>query len=84
MRPTNERARSQALYLKGGKAHLLPDTWCGLVFTVIPVLQLIVWFWRVLRSEWYGADPPSTQVAMAALVPSGAAAGLRPASAATG
>ena len=49
VRPVNERARSKALYhLKGGKA-LAASTWCGLVFAcgfVIPVLQLIVWFWQ--------------------------------------
>ncbi len=49
VRPTNERPRSKALYhLKGGKA-LAASAWCGLVFAcgfVIPVLQLIVWFWQ--------------------------------------
>ena len=44
-----ERPRGKALYhLKGGKA-LAASTWCGLVFAcgfVIPVLQLIVWFWQ--------------------------------------
>ena len=49
VRPVNERARSKALYhLKGGKA-LAASAWCGLVFAcgfVIPVLQLIVWFWQ--------------------------------------
>ncbi|WNF46556.1 iron ABC transporter permease [Pseudomonas sp. SG20056] len=49
VRPVNERARSKALYhLKGGQA-LAASTWCGLVFAcgfVIPVLQLIVWFWQ--------------------------------------
>ena len=49
VRPVNERARSKALYhLKGGKA-LAASVWCGLVFAcgfVIPVLQLIVWFWQ--------------------------------------
>jgi|TARA_R110000868_G_scaffold178063_3_gene417482 iron(III) transport system permease protein len=49
VRPVNERPRGKALYhLKGGKA-LAASTWCGLVFAcgfVIPVLQLIVWFWQ--------------------------------------
>lgn len=49
VRPVNERPRSKALYhLKGGKA-LAASAWCGLVFAcgfVIPVLQLIVWFWQ--------------------------------------
>ncbi len=49
VRPTNERPRGKALYhLKGGKA-LAASAWCGLVFAcgfVIPVLQLIVWFWQ--------------------------------------
>lgn len=49
VRPANERPRGKALYhLRGGKA-LAASTWCGLVFAcgfVIPVLQLIVWFWQ--------------------------------------
>jgi iron(III) transport system permease protein len=49
VRPVNERPRGKALYhLKGGQA-LAASTWCGLVFAcgfVIPVLQLIVWFWQ--------------------------------------
>ena len=49
VRPVNERPRGKALYhLKGGQA-LAATAWCGLVFAcgfVIPVLQLIVWFWQ--------------------------------------
>ncbi|PTS84989.1 iron ABC transporter permease [Pseudomonas sp. HMWF032] len=49
VRPVNERPRGKALYhLKGGKA-LAASAWCGLVFAcgfVIPLLQLIVWFWQ--------------------------------------
>jgi iron(III) transport system permease protein len=49
VRPVNERPRGKALYhLKGGKA-LAASAWCGLVFAcgfVIPVLQLLVWFWQ--------------------------------------
>ncbi|SFP38684.1 ABC transporter permease [Pseudomonas borbori] len=49
VRPANERPRVKALYhLKGGQA-LAASTWCGLVFAcgfVIPVLQLLVWFWQ--------------------------------------
>lgn len=49
VRPVNERARSKALYhLKGGQA-LAASAWCGLVFAcgfVIPLLQLMVWFWQ--------------------------------------
>jgi iron(III) transport system permease protein len=48
-RPSNERPRSQALYhLTGGKA-LAACVWCGLVLLcafVIPVLQLLAWFWQ--------------------------------------
>ena len=48
-RPANERARGQALYhLRGWKA-ALASGWCGLVFAcafVIPLLQLLVWFWQ--------------------------------------
>ncbi|MBU0900737.1 MULTISPECIES: ABC transporter permease [Pseudomonas] len=49
VRPTNERPRGKALYhLRGGKA-LAASAWCGLVFAcgfVIPVMQLVVWFWQ--------------------------------------
>ena len=48
-RPANERPRVKALYhLKGGQA-LAASAWCGLVFAcgfVIPVVQLLVWFWQ--------------------------------------
>lgn len=48
-RPANERARGQALYhLRGVKAWAA-SAWCGLVFIcafVIPLLQLLVWFWQ--------------------------------------
>ncbi|MGP0172950.1 ABC transporter permease [Pseudomonas sp. NCHU5208] len=48
-RPANERARGQALYhLRGWKA-VAASAWCGLVFAcgfVIPMLQLLVWFWQ--------------------------------------
>lgn len=49
VRSSNERPRSQALYhLRGAKA-LAASSWCVLVFAcafVIPVLQLLVWFWQ--------------------------------------
>ncbi|WP_324732331.1 ABC transporter permease [Pseudomonas paeninsulae] len=49
VRPANERPRVKALYhLRGGQA-LAASVWCGLVFAcgfVIPVLQLLVWFWQ--------------------------------------
>jgi len=49
IRPSNERPRGKALYtLRGWKA-FLASTWCGLVFLcafVIPVLQLLAWFWQ--------------------------------------
>jgi iron(III) transport system permease protein len=48
-RASNERPRVKALYhLRGFKA-LLAMSWCGLVFAcafVIPMLQLLVWFWQ--------------------------------------
>ncbi len=48
-RASNERPRVKALYhLRGVKA-LAAMSWCGLVFAcafVIPVLQLMVWFWQ--------------------------------------
>ncbi|WXL25440.1 iron ABC transporter permease [Ectopseudomonas mendocina] len=49
VRPTNERPRGKALYhLRGIKAWAASG-WCGLVFAcgfVIPLLQLLVWFWQ--------------------------------------
>ncbi|MBA4289992.1 MAG: iron ABC transporter permease [Pseudomonas sp.] len=49
VRPVNERPRSKALYhLKGAQAWAA-STWCGLVFAcgfVIPLLQLVAWFWQ--------------------------------------
>jgi hypothetical protein len=49
VRPVNERPRGKALYhLKGGQAWAA-SAWCGLVFAcgfVIPLLQLIAWFWQ--------------------------------------
>lgn len=48
-RPSNERPRGKALYqLRGWKAWAA-TTWCALVFAcafVIPVLQLLWWFWQ--------------------------------------
>jgi iron(III) transport system permease protein len=48
-RPANERPRGKALYrLRGWKA-LAASSWCGLVFVcafVVPLLQLLVWFWQ--------------------------------------
>ncbi|KAA0987451.1 iron ABC transporter permease [Pseudomonas sp. ANT_J12] len=48
-RASNERPRVKALYhLRGSKA-LAATAWCGLVFAcafVIPMLQLVVWFWQ--------------------------------------
>ncbi|XHF30814.1 iron ABC transporter permease [Pseudomonas chlororaphis] len=48
-RASNERPRVKALYhLRGPKAWAATG-WCGLVFAcafVIPVLQLVVWFWQ--------------------------------------
>ncbi|MBF7730101.1 ABC transporter permease [Pseudomonas sp. N040] len=53
-RPAQERARSRALYqLKGWRA-LAASGWCGLVFAcafVIPLLQLLVWFWQRARFD---------------------------------
>jgi len=49
LRSSHERARSAPLYrLRGFKA-LAASSWCLLVFAVafvIPLLQLIVWFWQ--------------------------------------
>ncbi|MBX9762778.1 MAG: iron ABC transporter permease [Pseudomonadaceae bacterium] len=49
VRPVSERPRSKALYhLKGAQAWAA-SAWCGLVFAcgfVIPLLQLVAWFWQ--------------------------------------
>lgn len=49
IRPSNERPRGKALYILRGWKGALAATWCGLVFLcafVIPVLQLLAWFWQ--------------------------------------
>ncbi len=48
-RPANERPRGQALYQLHGWQAFAASAWCGLVFAcafVIPLLQLLVWFWQ--------------------------------------
>jgi iron(III) transport system permease protein len=48
-RASNERPRVKALYHLHGIKALLATGWCALVFAcafVIPVLQLLVWFWQ--------------------------------------
>ncbi len=49
IRPSNERPRGKALYVLRGWKAVLASSWCGLVFLcafVIPVLQLLAWFWQ--------------------------------------
>ncbi len=49
IRPSNERPRGKALYILRGWKGALAASWCGLVFLcafVIPVLQLLAWFWQ--------------------------------------
>ncbi|WP_417661003.1 ABC transporter permease [Pseudomonas sp.] len=49
VRPTNERPRGKALYNLTGFKALAASGWCLLVFAcafVIPLLQLLVWFWQ--------------------------------------
>lgn len=49
VRPGNERPRGAALYRLRGVRALAASAWCGLVFLcafVIPVAQLLVWFWQ--------------------------------------
>lgn len=54
IRPASERARGKALYtLRGWKA-CLATSWCVLILLcafIIPVLQLIVWFWQQGRFD---------------------------------
>jgi len=48
-RASNERPRGKALYHLHGFKALAASGWCGLVFAcafVIPMLQLVVWFWQ--------------------------------------
>ncbi|RON56493.1 ABC transporter permease [Pseudomonas frederiksbergensis] len=48
-RASNERPRVKALYHLHGFKALAATGWCGLVFAcafVIPMLQLVVWFWQ--------------------------------------
>lgn len=49
VRPANERPRGEALYRLAGWRAAAASGWCLLVFAcafVIPVLQLLVWFWQ--------------------------------------
>ena len=49
IRPSNERPRGKALYKLLGWKAFLATTWCCLVFLcafVIPILQLLAWFWQ--------------------------------------
>ncbi|MBU1329914.1 MAG: iron ABC transporter permease [Gammaproteobacteria bacterium] len=49
VRPTNERPRGKALYPLKGLQAAAATGWCVLVFTcafVIPMAQLLVWFWQ--------------------------------------
>nr|WP_178117899.1 iron ABC transporter permease [Pseudomonas sp. R5(2019)] len=49
LRTTNERPRGEALYHLHGLKALAASGWCLLVFAcafVIPLLQLLVWFWQ--------------------------------------
>ena len=61
VRSSNERPRVAALYHLHGVKALAASSWCLLVFAcafVIPVLQLLVWFWQRGRfdlDERYGA-----------------------------
>ena len=48
-RPASERPRGKALYHLHGIKALAATFWCSLVFAcafVIPILQLLVWFWQ--------------------------------------
>jgi len=49
LRSSNERARTAALYRLGGFKAFAASSWCVLIFAlafVIPLLQLIAWFWQ--------------------------------------
>src|SRR5690606_41845500 len=48
-RPASERPRGKALYRLHGWKALAASAWCGLVFAcafVVPLLQLLAWFWQ--------------------------------------
>ncbi len=83
-RPGNERARSAALYHLRGARALAASAWCGLVFAcafVVPVLQLLAWFWQrgrfdlderyvglILHTLYLGALAAAITVALALLL----------------
>jgi len=54
-RPANERPRGQALYHLHGWKAFAASAWCGLVFLcafVVPMLQLLAWFWQRGRFDF--------------------------------
>ncbi len=54
-RAGNERARSAPLYRLRGVKALAASAWCGLVFLcafVVPMLQLLAWFWQRGRFDF--------------------------------
>jgi iron(III) transport system permease protein len=68
-RASNERPRVKALYHLQGVKALLASGWCGLVFAcafVIPMLQLLVWFWQRGR---FDLDERYTGLIVHTLVP---------------
>lgn len=83
-RPGNERARSAALYHLRGARAFAASAWCGLVFAcafVVPVLQLLAWFWQrgrfdlderyvglILHTLYLGALAAAITVALALLL----------------
>ncbi|AJE23055.1 ABC transporter permease [Azotobacter chroococcum] len=83
-RPSTERPRGRALYrLRGFKA-AAASAWCGLVFLcafVVPLLQLLAWFWQrgrfdlderytglILHTLWLGGCAALITVACAMLL----------------
>jgi iron(III) transport system permease protein len=80
-RPAQERPRSQPLFQLRGWRALAASSWCGLVFLcafVIPLLQLLFWFWQRgrfdLDERYLGLIMHSVQLAGLAAVLTVAAA----------
>src|SRR5690606_29275736 len=83
-RPASERPRGKPLYRLHGWQAFAASAWCGLVFAcafVVPMLQLLVWFWQrgrfdlderyvglILHTLWLGGSAALLTVSVALLL----------------
>ena len=83
-RPASERPRGKPLYRLRGWQAFAASSWCGLVFAcafVVPMLQLLVWFWQrgrfdlderyiglILHTLWLGGIAALLTVSVALLL----------------